>query len=58
MAIGRVEKEFSNVIGGEQKFVGSPFTVDTNGQFEDNILQNVYMAVLFVSFGTKSLSGG
>jgi hypothetical protein len=42
-------RDFSNLIGVEQKFVHLAFTPETNG------LQNVYMAVLFVA---KSLSGG
>jgi hypothetical protein len=38
------------LIGREQKFVHSAFTLEANG------LQNAYMAALFGSFGVKSLS--
>jgi hypothetical protein len=40
------------LIGGEQKFVRSVFTLKANE------LQNAYMVALFGSFGSKSLSGG
>jgi hypothetical protein len=42
-------KDFSNLIGGEQKFVHMAFTLEVNS------LQNVYMTKLFGSFGVKSL---
>jgi hypothetical protein len=45
-------KDFSNVVGGEQMLVHSAFTLEANA------LQNIYMAIILVSFGAKSLFGG
>jgi hypothetical protein len=47
------------LIGGEQRFVVSAFTLKAKGQWPmDKGLQNTYMATLFEKFGAKSLSGG
>jgi hypothetical protein len=43
------------LIGGEQKFVCLAFTLKAK---KKNALQNTYMAILFRSFGIKSLSDG
>jgi hypothetical protein len=48
-------RDSSNLIGGEPKFVHLAFTLEVNGQM-DKRLQDIYMATLFGSFGTKSLS--
>jgi hypothetical protein len=41
-------KDFSNLIGREQKFVCSAFTLESND------LQNAYITTLFGSFDNKS----
>jgi hypothetical protein len=48
----KLTKDSSNLIDGEQNFVHSAFTLNTNG------LQNTYMATLSENFGAKILSSG
>jgi hypothetical protein len=44
------------LIGGDQKFVHSAFTLEANNQWPSKL--DAYMAALFGSFGAKSLSNG
>jgi hypothetical protein len=49
-------RDSRNLIGGEQKFVYSPFSLKTNGQRTK--ASKMPTCSTFGSFGTKSLSGG